>query len=925
MESLPTGTVTFLFTDIEGSTRLLQETGSETYRAALEQHQRLLRRAFADHEGLERGTQGDSFLVVFREAGKAIAAAVDAQRALAAADWPSGAAIRVRMGLHSGVGELGGDDYVGLDIHRAARIASVAHGGQVLLSEATKSLGDRQLPPAVTTRNLGRHRLKDLAQPEQLFQLVVEGLPSDFPPLRTLSARLNNLPIRLTSFLGRERETKSVADALAGNRLVSLTGPGGAGKTSLAQAVAAESLASFRDGAWFVSLDVVNDPSLVASALTAVVPLGEPGRRGPEDRLVQDLAEREMLVLLDNFEQVMPAASLVARLLRACPGLKFLITSRGALRITGEWEFAVPPLDVNGAERTGGGSAPSDSAAVQLFIERARAVRSDFQVREDDRRIIAAICARLDGLPLGIELAAARVNLLTPASILDRLERRLPLPGRPIRDLPERQQTLDAAIAWSYDLLDEPERRLFARLSIFAGGCRIDEAETVCGPGEEIGRDVVDGLADLIDHSLIRRVESGADSRFAMFETIRGFARTRLAEADDEVRVAARHLGAYLALAEHAAPLLVTSQQARWSRLVGLELDNIRSALRYAIEHGGSPDGLRLGAAMWRYWQQEGYLVEGDRLLTALLDAATEAPDSIERAQALLARGSLRYWLGSISDADSDYAEAIRIARAVGERHVLATALFDRAFTLVNARAGDADSGIAEAIALAEELGDPESRAHAAWLRVWIAQQNGDPRELRERALEALELFRSIDDVVYSSMCLGTLSYTVLRMPNPRPVDLREALDWGFDSLRLYRAIREVGSTTITLIGTASLMSALGEHAGAVRTRSAADAVAKRYDVQPPPQFLRQLPEDPRDLARRAGISSLDVERLEAEGRAMSLPEAVEYAIGLEPQLKLLLERPGAGTGGLAGTAGVAGTAGIAGRRVVERNGGDDG
>jgi predicted ATPase/class 3 adenylate cyclase len=887
-ESLPTGTVTFLFTDIEGSTRLLQQVGTATYRQILEEHQRLLRRAVADHDGLERGTEGDSFLVIFREAGKGIAAAVDAQRALAAAEWPGGAAIRVRMGLHTGVAELGGDDYVGIDIHRAARIASVAHGGQVLLSEATRSLAERGLPPDVTLRDLGEHRLKDLARPERLFQLVVEGLPSDFPPLRTLNARPNNLPTRLTSFIGRELETRAVADAIARNRLVSLTGPGGAGKTSLAQAVAADSLSGFRDGAWFVPLDVVTDASLVASAMAAVVPVADAGRRGPEERLLQDLADREMLIVLDNFEQVLPAAALVGRLLRACPGLKFLVTSRSPLRITGEWEFAVPTLSTVGPDVADRAPDESDSPAVRLFIDRAKAVRSDFRVGEEDRRAIAAICARLDGLPLGIELAAARVNLLSPAAILDRLERRLPLPGRPTRDLPERQQTLEAAIAWSYDLLDEPERRLLARLSIFTGGCRIEEADAVCGPGEELGRDVVDGLADLIDHSLIRRVDSGAESRVAMLETIREFARARLAESPDEERVSARHRAAYLAIAREAAPFLVTSQAQRWYRRIGVELDNIRAALRYSVDVGGGPEGLALAAFMWRYWQQQGYLVEGDRVLTALLDADPAAPDSVERAHALLARGGLRYWLGSMGEADADYVEAIRIARSMGDSRTLANALFDRAFTTANVRQGQTDSAeIREAIALAEELGDPVSHARAAWLRLWIAQQAGDPGAIRQSALEALERFRAIDDVVYSSMSLGTLAYAVLRLPNPRPDQLREAIEFGFESLRLYRTLREVGSTTVTLLGAASLMAAVGEYPGAVRTRSAAEAIAHRYGVHPPPQFLRQLPPDPRELARSAGLPSADVDRFEAEGRAMSLEEAVEYAIGLEPQLEV--------------------------------------
>ena len=459
----------------------------------------------------------------------AIAAVAAAQRALAAHVFPDNAVIRVRMGLHTGEASLGseatGADYVGYDVHRAARIASAGHGGQVLLSEPVSLLVRDALPAGVTLRELGEHRFKDLGRPERVLQLVIDGLPADFPPIRSLNAVPNNLPMQVTSFVGREREIAEGVKLFQQARVLTLTGPGGTGKTRLSLQIAAQVAHQFPGGVTFVALAPISDPELVAPAIVEAMHL-EAGSAPPRDRLLQHFRDRQALLVMDNFEQVLAAATLVADLIRACPGLKVIASSRGPLRISGEQEMPVPPLALPDpgapAERV------SQYEAVRLFIERAVAVKPGFAVTNENAPAVAEICARLDGLPLAIELAAARIKLLPPAAILTRLQSRLGLLQSSARDLPDRQKTLRGAIAWSHDLLDEPGRRLFARLAVFAGGGELDDVEAICG-GDDLGIDVLDGLEALVDQSLVRQEEHDGEARAIMLETIREFALEQLA------------------------------------------------------------------------------------------------------------------------------------------------------------------------------------------------------------------------------------------------------------------------------------------------------------------------------------------------------------------------------------------------------------
>jgi predicted ATPase/class 3 adenylate cyclase len=579
--ALPGGTVTLLFTDIEGSTRLLQRLG-ERYAGVLAEHQRLLRAAFAAHGGREVDTQGDAFFVAFPRAIDAVRAAVAAQRALAAHPWPEGAAVRVRMGLHTGEPTPTGGRYVGLDVHRAARVGAAAHGGQVLLTQTTEALVAHELPDAVRLRALGPQRLKDLQHPEPLYQLVVAGLPADFPPLQTLDRHAHNLPVQPTPLLGREREVGMARALLArpGARLVTLTGPGGVGKTRLGLQVAAEVADRFPDGVWLVPLAPLGDPALVGPTVARTLGLGEAAGQPLRDTLAAYLRDKRLLLLLDNVEHLLDAAPLLADLLAASPALAVLATSRAPLRLAGEREVAVPPLPLPAAGRPPAREELGECAAVRLFVDRAQAVRADFRLTDENAAAVAEICRRLDGLPLALALAAARARLFAPPALLARLARPLALLTGGARDLPARQQTLRATIDWSYGLLGAGEQRLFARLAVFAGGCTLEAAEAVCDGAGDLGADVLEGLEALVAQSLLRwEPGAGDEARVAMLETLREYAAERLAASGEAAAAGRAHAAHYLALAEAAERELAGPRQAAALARLEAEHDNLRAAL----------------------------------------------------------------------------------------------------------------------------------------------------------------------------------------------------------------------------------------------------------------------------------------------------------------------------------------------------------
>ncbi|HEX2032401.1 MAG TPA: adenylate/guanylate cyclase domain-containing protein [Actinomycetota bacterium] len=870
MDHLPTGTVTFLFTDVEGSTRLLQDLG-EGYRAVQDDHFRLMRRALAQGDGVELRTEGDAFFVVFPSAVGAVRAAVAAQRALAAHRWPHGEPLRVRMGLHAGEGRLGGDDYLGIDVNRAARIAAAGHGGQVLVSGATRALAEADLPEGVSLRDLGEHRLKDLARPEHLHQLVIEGLPSEFPTLKTLDARPNNLPRQLTSFVGRADVIAGVVSLVRDASLVTLTGPGGTGKTRVALQAAAELLPGFADGAFFVDLSAVTAPAVVPSEVAVALGVAEdPGR--PIARSVKEhLRDKELVLVLDNFEQVVEAAPAVLELIEAAPRLKVLVTSRSVLHLYGEREYPVPPLDVPDPERLPDLRSLSQYEAVALFIDRAVAVKPGFEVTNDNAPAVAEICARLDGLPLAIELAASRVKLLTPRAILDRLEHRLALLGGTAVNLPQRQRTLRGAIAWSYDLLEKPDRRFFARLSVFAGGATVEAVDAVCNPDGDTGVDTLDALASLVDKSLVRQTESPeGEPRFGMLETIKEFAGERLAEDFDTDDAAARHATFFLELAEEAEPNLTTGEQAPWLDRCEREHDNIRAVLRRSLEERDAETGLRIVAALWRFWQQRGHLREGLRWAEDVLALPSDRPTPA-RARAHSAAGGLAYWLSDTETTARHYEACASLARELGDRRILMEATYNLAFLpLQSDDPEEARPLFEEALAIARELDDPDWIVPVMGDLAFVDVAAGNYAEAISLLQETIKLarqrgqrFRLADDLT----ALGHAQALVGEFEAARR-NLREGLEVLVEDENLPLMVT-------SLFFFAALAGLEGRHHRAARLWAAGQA--RRESMGGAPESIMRV-SNPTPAAREA-IGAEAVDRAVAEGRAMDLDKAVAYAL----------------------------------------------
>jgi predicted ATPase/class 3 adenylate cyclase len=875
MAHLPTGTVTFLFSDIEGSTRLARAEGSR-WPILLERHQALLREAFGQHGGVEVATEGDSFFVVFPSAPESVAGAADAQRAVSAEAWPDGIELRVRMGLHTGEGALGGDNYVGLDIHRAARIAGAAHGGQVLVSAATHELAARALPSDITLRDLGPQRLKDLPEPERVWQLVIAGLPSDFPPLRTISP--TNLPPERTSFVGREREVAEIAALLEGSRVLTLTGPGGTGKTRLALRVGGDLRDGFHDGVFFVALEPLRDPGLFHSTVAHALGVAEQADRPLRDTLADHLRERDLLLVLDNFEQLMGAATMVAELLAGAPRLRVIVTSREPLRIAGEQEYPVPPMGLPDARALPDLARLSQFEAVALFIARARAVRPDFAVTNENAPAVAEIAARLEGLPLAIELAAARIKLLGPDAILARLGNRLDLLSSGAVDLSDRQRTLRGAIAWSFELLDEPERRLFSRLSIFAGGADLDAIEEVAGAaiaGEGLGGDAFDLLSELVDKSLVRpteQPEGAGEPRFGMLETIREYAGERLAESGERDELTSRHAQHYLALAERAEPELTGNEQIAWLDRLDREIDNVRAALRWSIEQDEGNVGMALAGALWRYWHQRSHLAEGRDWLERLLTLPSSQPRGPSRFRALNGLGGVVYWQGDYATARQSYEESLAIAREIGDQRSTAEALFNLAY--LDYRDGDfgaVDRHAGEARDLYQSLGDRAGAARAGNFIGLSMFRSGDYEGALRNTREARQIVMDLGKRFEAADMGGILALSLSRLG-----DHAGAYRVLVDTLDMFVTVGNLPSIAPILDLASVVELEHGDVERALRLIGASDAIRERAGGGLSSLDILRL-ENPRTSALRT-VPAEEVERLTAEGRAMSFEQALAYA-----------------------------------------------
>lgn len=807
MPDLPTGTLTFLFTDIE-SNAVLWDQQPQALQSVLAHQNATLRRAIEEHAGYIFKTANHAFFAVFVRAPDALEAALAAQQDLQAqVSDAAGGALQVRMALHTGAPEARDDDYFGPALNRVARLLSAGHGGQILLSAATQELVRDQLPPTVALRDLGRHRLRDLIHPEHIFQLVAPDLPADFAPLHTLDYRPNNLPVSSEPLIGRERDITETSALLRrpAIRLVTLVGPGGAGKTRLSLQIAADLLDSFVDGVWFVDLAPIHDAGLVGSTITHALGIKEAAGQPSVDTLKTALRDKQSLILLDNFEQVMPAASLIADLLTAAPQLKVLVTSREVLRVYGEHEYLVLPLAVPDLRNLPPLEQLGQYAAVELFIQRARALNPEFRITNETAPAVAEICVRLDGLPLAIELAAARSREFPPQALLTRLDHRLALLVGGAQSHSDRQQTLRGTIDWSFGLLDSDTQRFFSRLSIFVGGCTIEAAEAVCNLHDDLH--IEDVLVALVDKSLLRQEMSPeGEPRFGMLETIHEYARERLEDGSEAAVLHRQHAAFFLALAEQAAPELEGRRQGVWLDRLEVETGNFRVALgRRSSTSEGGESRLRLATSLTILWAKRGYASEGRTWLERLLKES-ETP-TVVRAPAYAALGTLAWQQGDYPPARAAHEQALALYQELGDQHGIATALRNIGAQALNQ--GDYQQGsiyLEQSLALGQQIGDIHNTANSLLNLGLIARDQGNAARALELNHQSLALFRTLDDMTG----IAVLTHNLGELAQDSG-DLAEAAARYSESLDYFEAAGHIWGIAYTLHKLATLAVAAGE------------------------------------------------------------------------------------------------------------------
>ena len=799
--TLPSGQVTFLFTDIEGSTRLWEEH-PEAMRRALARHDVLLRTAIEERGGRVFKTVGDAFCAAFSAAPAALEAAIQAQRRLRDEPWGELEAIRVRMALHLGTAEERDDDYFGPHVNRIARLLATGYGEQVILSSAVEEAVRPLLPEGVSLLDLGEHRLKDLQRPERVYQVVTARLAAAFPPLKSLDSRPNNLPSQPTPLIGRQREQEDLAALLRSDqvRLLTLLGPGGTGKTRLALQVAADLLEEFRDGTFFIPLESITNPDLVPSAVAQTLHTREEGGRPPIEAVKEYLRDRRVLLVLDNFEQVIPAAPPVAGLLTACPHLKVLVTSRSPLHLRGEREFTVPPLGLPPVPpRTETPETLREYPAVALFLERAAAVKPDFMLTQETVPAVAQICTRLDGLPLAIELAAARIKMLPPRQLLARLERRLPLLAGGARDLPRRHQTMHDTIAWSYDLLEPQEQWFFVRLATFVGGFGFDAAEAVCGeregPADAGAMDVLEGLTSLVDKSLLRQEEHDGEARFLMLETIREYGLSRLQERPAARSVARNHAAYFLGLAREAAPELRGPRQEAWLTRLEREHGNLRAALNTFIGQGDSIEAISLAVSLYRFWAIHGHIPEGREWFTQLLAFPDVEYPSALRARALQRAAVLALWDADWRAAQPLAEESLTLFQQEGDQEGIAEAQFALAAALATGGQLETAAGLIEgSLRLWQDLGSEQGIADALSGLARLASALQDYASARDLWEDSLRRYRGLGEEASIGTALGALGRVALNLGEAgRAMDLLE------QSMAIWRRLADDGHIAETL------------------------------------------------------------------------------------------------------------------------------
>jgi predicted ATPase/class 3 adenylate cyclase len=875
----PRPTFTFLFTDIEGSSRLWEQN-AEAMALALARHDTLLNDVFSSHGGHVFKMMGDSVCVAFSEPSRALDAAIAGQRALQAEEWEIGRPLRVRAALHRGVAEARNDDYFGPTLNRTARLLAAGHGGQTLLSRAARDGLD--LPDGISLRDLGERRLRDLASPEHIYQIVAPGLPAEFPPLRTLEAHPNNLPAQITSFIGRERDLEGVKNALAASRLVTLTGPGGTGKTRLASEAGAALIEQFIDGVWMVELALVTEASSVSSSVAAALGLREENERTVEALLLDYLRQRRLLLILDNCEHlVASAASIAERILRGAPGVRILATSREALAIAGERTYPLQSLSMPDfvSTRWTPSSVLARSAefeAVRLFVERAAAVQPGFALTEENALTIAKICWRLDGIPLALELAAARVKMLSPEQIYRRLDDRFRLLTAGARTVLPRQQTLSALIDWSYDLLSEKEQALLRRCAVFGGGRTLRAVESVCsGDGIEEW-EILDLLQQLIDKSLLStELADMGTARYVMIESVWEYSRAKLLESGEAHAVRNRHLDYFVKLAEEAEPQLQGPQQGEWIERLAREHGNLKLALEWSTETPSAVErGMRLAGALWRYWEVRSHLKEGREYLSELLSKPESEPRTIARAKALTGAGRLAWCLDDNAAARKLGYQAILLHRETGNARMAALICSWVGFAAFSE--GDPDFArkrFDESIAYGRAHQDSLALATGLAGLGTLAGAAGDYATARAYKHESLAAYQAVGDV----WVVGLIAWSLSRVAIAQH-DLDAARQYLRDALTAAEQLGNEWLIPYLLEGFGDI--ALGENdpRRCANLYGAAEVMRQQHGLGLPP--TEKLARDQVLNRLRAALPPAEFETAWTEGRALGQDAALRLAIG---------------------------------------------
>lgn len=918
MESLPIGTVTFLFTDIEGSTKLW-EAYPQAMRESLQQHDTLLRSIVATHGGTVFKAVGDALYAVFPTATSAIAAAIAAQRALAARPWEVPGGIRVRMALHTGTADLREGDYYGPPLNRLARLLSAGYGGQILLSETTRALIEHELPSGVDLRDRGSHRLKDLAYLEHIFQIVAADLRDEFLPLRSLETLPNNLPRQLTSFIGRDREMADLKTLLASRDLITLIGSGGCGKTRLALQVAADQADMFVDGVWFIDLGPLVEPGLVPHAVASVLGVREELTHVHlTDRIADALRLKAALFVMDNCEHVLAAAAqLIHTLLQHCPHIRILATSQQGVGVQGETTYRVPSLSLPRPDRL----PPLDQLqlfeAVRLFVDRATLGQPQFALTESNAQFVVQICHSLDGIPLAIELAAARVRAIPLAQIASRLTDRFRLLTGGSTNAPPRHQTLRAALDWSYELLGEYEGALLRRLAVFAGGFTLEAAEAICSAPPTDRPDVLELVTQLVDKSWVMLDETGTQPRYRVLETVRLYGQGRLKESGEEEEARRRHAMWYLELAERAEPALQGPEQVEWLDRLDLEHDNMRAVLEWSkTTHDGSAVELRLAVALWHFWEIRGYWIEGRGWLEEAL--AKDRTGSIpHRVKALNGTAYLALHQGDFARALPLAEEALALAQEAGDK--LGTASCLNLMGLNACRLEKYDKAAAlgqQSLALSQEADDKWGVTYATMILGIVARGQGDTKTATRLLEEASVLSRGLSDKWGTAMALNNLGLAVRDesyLDRARAIfqeslaifrelghkwgsafavsnlaiiawdqrDYPQAVSLFKESLVLRHELRDKQGIATCLVGLAGVAAAQGNLQRAAVLFAGAQALREAINVPVPP-FIRDS-YGKLHAATETALETVVFEQASAQGRAMPLEQVVAYALERAP------------------------------------------